>query len=774
MRKSIVILALLLLSMLFVPAAEGQNDSLRVIITMPKAYYNVSEVAEITVHVYDKGVPADADYVNLSIEDVDVNVTRIGTGLYTYNYTVTADDDYQYIWVDVIRGTDDDYDIAYIYLYGEYYAPWELDVSVELDDPLDRWVGPGDAINFTVTVEYNGTPVDADILRVSVDNAGLNYTHVGLGAYAGSYVVPEEYAEGKERFIRAHAYAGNFSGGGDADFTVLFFSAYYHEHALTPYFADFDVYVTDDLGWPLEGAYVQLEYENDENYTTPRVEVSGFTDMEGKTRFNISYEEDYYIMLEGLVTYHGVTQNIMGGINLGSQEEPTLPDPRQEGFDVIWDYLADMDNLTEVRNFIAYYDGIPLADYEILYYITDGYSDAPSEVIANGTVPTDADGKFNLTFDHSFSLNVAMFEASVPLSGTESDWDADDGTYYAEDMVVVYGNELYLNAVDTFDWDPVNVSIETGDAWLGAWNTVNVTFEGRPDGAYRYCYWLVGDYGDITVYHEGWTYWDTWGGVDNSIELWGEGGHLTGRFQLPSVIPVDSPMTIIAGWYDYANHSYHINRLVFTPAGLAQQPERPMELVNISIADGSGLATCYVGQGIAFEHLGQSLTFVLKDVDEGNATLLLLETNESYAIPLWETIFIDTDGDGEDDLSILLEDVNYTQQSATFLFDGIYSLGEDNENWDDALLYMGIALGAVVLVIFLVVMVILMKSDQKPDWNVPPDPYGPDGFTPPPGEPGTAPPMEPLTEDEFAPPPPPLEEETVVPSEIRSQEPGGE
>ena len=144
--------------------------------------------------------------------------------------------------------------------------------------------------------------------------------------------------------------------------------------------------------------------------------MQGTTDSQGKTQFIISYEDSNYVDVDGTVTHGGKSQDFEGTITISDDSDFEPDEPSDEGFDVVdqydWDEIYSPGD-TVTKQYTAYMDGAPLADKEVFYYIIEGIS--PSyDVISQGSINTDTNGQFPLTFTAPQDVVIIDFETGRP------------------------------------------------------------------------------------------------------------------------------------------------------------------------------------------------------------------------------------------------------------------------------------------------------------------------------------------------------------------------
>lgn len=567
MRKTIVVFFVLMLALAIVPHAAATSDSLKVIVTVEKGIYQVGSRINITVHVFDLGTYVSADDISVTADVYpyeNVNVTEIQTGIYEGTYTVKPEDDTIVTFTAMVsKGTDSD--TGYIYIDLEEEAE-EADFSVDiaLDDPGDYQAESGDAVEITVTVKENGTLVDPDTFELDINDQSLPYTHTGTGTYKATKNIPPALNKGGRYNIDAHAEKDDMEDWDSDSFYVLFFMVCYHNITKTNTSSTFDIYVSDMSGKVVVGASVSISYDHDDNGGTPDITMQGITDSQGKARFTISYEDISYVDVEGTVSHGGKSQEFDGTIRISTGTTFTPDEPRDEGFDVIdsGELKVYKPGDTVTKPYTAYMDGVPWANKEAYYYITEGYS-PPYRVIKEGSVNTDSNGKFSVAFTAPEEMVILMFKTGRPKTQEDFLYDEDDDLVYEEDMEFV----LTSTGVDLpfLDWED-DVSVSVDSLALGSPTTVSVSAANIPSDAQVIAAWFVGsadDYLEMVTSMAFSLDWQCWTGMTGTFLLKSDGKYV-GELLLPESMPQDEDYTIIAGWMG-SDGEAHLNYVVLQP-----------------------------------------------------------------------------------------------------------------------------------------------------------------------------------------------------------------
>lgn len=567
MRKLTAILIVLMLACAIVPQAAAMSNSLKVIVTVEKGYFEPGSDIDITVHVFDKGTYVSADTISVQVGSypfVEVNVTETQTGIYVGTYTVMPEDTTLYISATASRGTDSDTGDTYLDLEEEPEVEPDFTVEITLDDPGDYQAQPGDAVEITVKVKENGTLVAPDLFELEIEGYAQSHTNPDVGTYKSTYNIPSTLNKGGDYEISARAEKDSMEDYDHDSFSVIFFTVCYHEISKTNTTSTFDIYVSDMTGKVVVGAAVSISYDHDDNYQTPEMTRQGTTDSLGKVGFTIHYEDINYVDIDGTVGYGGKSQEFDGTIWIseGTGFEPE--EPEDEGFDVI-----DTDPLkvygagdSVSRHYTAYMDADPWMSEEIYYYITEGF--IPTyHLIKQGIVTTDATGKFSISFTAPEDMVILIFKTARPKTQDDYFYDQDDDLVYEEDREYVItgaGADLPM-----LDWDD-DVTVSVGTLRVGEPTSISVGGGNVPSGTRVIAAWFVGsaeDYLDLVVSAAFDYKWQCWTGM-SGVALSKSGGEYTGEILLPEYMPDNEDYTIIAGWIT-SDGEAHLNYVVLKP-----------------------------------------------------------------------------------------------------------------------------------------------------------------------------------------------------------------
>lgn len=578
MRKVPIAAITIILLITLLPAVCADDDSMKVLLFAGNPdddyTYEVGDTVPLEVRVFDKGQPTDADTspaVTLNRYDSNerkISVQRIGTGAYSGSFTIMNSDVDEYISVraeatlgkenetDYLYDDDSDYDN--IHMSGE----WGLDVELKFDNTHSSGItaSPGDVIDMTITVKYDGVNVNPDNFDLTADNEPFAYTNPSKGVFKASYKVSSTVLESTSIYIDAEAeYDGEIDkDGGDIDVNI--FSIWYHSVSITDSYAQFELCVSDMEGKAISGAEIDIDYEINYN-SEDSGSKSGVTDSSGKASFSILHDSASNIWIEGSAESSGRSQKFYGNIDLGEDEsssEIKEPSPLYN-FEVIYQENAGeiKTGETVTLEYIAYSEANTLPNQPIYYYI---HSD--EEFINSGSITTDSKGKFWITFktpETSTSICLA-FESPFDKENTWEHCDCDDGLVYREDYdyVFVY-DESSMGSV----WGErdSSITIKTSTLKIGGKTRITATMPDSKDCEsiaivipIKYTLETL----DVSTFIE--SKWNSWTGPSNYFLIY-EGDKFTCEVLLPEFLPKDETYTVMV-FFQNPNESpsgYHWN-----------------------------------------------------------------------------------------------------------------------------------------------------------------------------------------------------------------------
>ncbi len=435
---SVAAIALLLLAS--VPARAFYQDA-NIVITVDKSAYRLGDDVNVTMHVFEAGLPVDAAALVLRLNPARVatrvvNVTHDSLGLYNATFQIgvadvnssgpaspstivlqvsanlTALTDVESTWVTVVPQTR----------LGFTLTPSSFEAS------------PGSTVTLSLRVTANGMPRDADQVQVGVlvsesslisRSVPVSVANVSQGNYTATFVVPADIVAPAQAQVTAVANVSNASVlrslaiviPGAQPFTIWAYTT-----AFLPPVAQFTLFVGDAAGGFVKGANVSLNYTYNPSGTgTPGVTKSAAatTDGYGRAAFNLNLDgatQLLFVMYRGNVTLGANRQAFAGDLYTPSPAGALFEIDRTNA------YAVFSANTTARLNYSVTALGNPVAGATVYYY-----AQTDTDFVAAGTASSGADGTFNLTLPMPTSLLRILMTA---MWGTS--W------YSTSDYVVPY------------------------------------------------------------------------------------------------------------------------------------------------------------------------------------------------------------------------------------------------------------------------------------------------------------------------------------------------
>jgi hypothetical protein len=260
----------------------------------------------MTIYVFDKGEPTDADTLpNVIINknypnEREIPCQKTGTGLYSSELTIQQTDivheSYFYVSVQANIGNDEESTERSIDIYEEED---KLNVDIFIGDHYEAETYPGETLDITVYVEYEGVKITPDSFELRVnehdDMPGgdpIPYSNPNVGVYEASYTVDSSITESTTLYINAEVEYNGVSDNRGADIIVNIFSVWYHCINITDTSAQFEICVSDLDGKAVSGADVNFDFRTDKDETGSK---SGTTDVQGKSLFTIGFSNTRYL-----------------------------------------------------------------------------------------------------------------------------------------------------------------------------------------------------------------------------------------------------------------------------------------------------------------------------------------------------------------------------------------------------------------------------------------------------------------------------------------------
>ena len=578
------------------PFTAAESDSMRVIMTSDSGEYQVGDTIQVFIHVFEKGLPDDADSIEVTLvthwQHFPVNLTaqRVSRGLYSVSYTVQDGDYYANFHADVVVGND--VDSADLNL--DVVTPG-VEVSVMFDHSSFVSANPGDTLQASVLVTYRGNPVDADsfdpLQVVYGDGTYENLTanRISPGHYNISVPIKNiHYSD--NAVLRVDAHYVNDHSMGTAQIFINPMGVWYHPISLTGGTATFKLGVADSMGRAVSGADIYL----DNNGHMDRTHY--ITDSNGTATIIVpqTYEGAH---ISGYVLNGSMNQSFNGMIN---NEPDQIPNPNGHHFDVIPTTLVNYYNVSETitREYTAYNNSVPMQNKVIYYYIVSspykisehlmGIDGIPNKVVRNGSATTDDLGKFTLNLPAPANQSVLNIFFEAPIGPNQYNYnplnpndhlDTDDNMVYEEDQDTIYvmgGNP----------WNSPDVRISVGSLVLGGPTSISVVFPTPTEKDVVFLAWSALNDADSAAIKEHGGFmsqfntvqeWQPWTGSAGFVPLHRtDGGTFTGTAYIPAFMGGNQNISFMGLYVDVNSGLEYGNIVVVAPGqGGSSTPAGP-------------------------------------------------------------------------------------------------------------------------------------------------------------------------------------------------------
>jgi len=594
-----VLFTVLLIFGLCLPATSAERDSIKVIITTEDKIYKPEETINIEVHVFDKGVPVDAEEIYVSVgshwynPDEEVTVTQISTGVYQGSYLVQSDD-YGLCFVAYVeKGTDADSAELEIDIYHDY-----LEMDIHFSNQNSIYIWPGEELKATIFTRYRGAAIDVDYFSylrlVDPSDEVTNLTHetVTTGKYEVNCLIPE-ITENCVYELEARATYANTHSEASAYITVNVLSVWYHLESMAGSTATFTLGVADKNGNGVANAQI--------NITSPQ-ELTGYTNADGTAIFSLT---NIYngIRVSGEVTCPGKKQSFSGNIYTEDFWEPE--NPAQNRFDVIYDgeeYVYKPGS-SITRTYKAYNCSVPMQNKEIYYYITlegmdvaiyDGqfiletsdHVNGACYIISTGSVTCDQLGTFSISFTAPSVQGYAYihFEAGIPRH--DRNYHPQSNPEYDHDDLLVYEEDYDAAFIMKGDiQNSKRVEIESEPLKIGGKTKITVkTSDDLDYGDMLFAKWMSGISTSGQYLDEYESDWVCWVEGGNIISLKKTGDGYNGYSVIPSFLPDEGEYSFVAGYVDGETGQAYINSAELKEGEIAGKDDLEMVLLGLLFA----------------------------------------------------------------------------------------------------------------------------------------------------------------------------------------------
>jgi ribosomal protein S27E len=617
MRSIIAVAALAMLLVTAIPPARADNDSMKVLVLVENRDYSVGSPVELTVWIYDGGVPADPDSTPevtiLSAAPRSVSVFKFGNGLFKGNFTIQAGDVVGSLVPVEASATigkstpsdniyDRDTDIASIYL-----APAGPALSVKLfaTGATDGVVRPGARVTLAAEVASSGSPAQPDGFELTASYEDLqggshsepvNSTSPRTGRFEAAYMLPQVPYDLHLTFTaRATASGASASAGLSMDFNQFWVVCHAYTRSATS--TTFYLYAGDQSGKAMAGAVFDIGYWPDGNTTQKKTATSAPSDTGGKSRFSLEFQAGTrMLMVEGTANASGKSQRFFGVINVSSAD--STGQASTGGFEM--KYIGPGDLYTPgrpaQRQYAAFNNSAPLRNSELYTYIIAYPFSAqnpgaftPVEKVQARPYTTDAQGLLTIPFTPpSYNCTLVFYFKNATAehpkpSGYFFNHDSNDGQYYSETADAAVVRQVYSGA---------NVKVQAKLYTPGQSAPVKASLSGVQGGTAAAAV-IIGDFDPAFPAGSPGKEWQAWAGLATYLNKSADG--FSGSVVVPAFLPSDvkySVAVFIAG-PDGALPEYGSATLVRSapiPDGGDEFPMQYMYLVIVVAAVVAGAA----------------------------------------------------------------------------------------------------------------------------------------------------------------------------------------
>ncbi|MGA1821915.1 MAG: hypothetical protein ACMUIG_05255 [Thermoplasmatota archaeon] len=485
-----MMIALILIIAVMPGRSSADDDSLVVIVILesdPVATYG--DNINFRIHVFDRGVPADADdepeltarselyeYRN---EVINITSEKIAVGVYVASLELQDREVENWDTIQVMlrnmydaekkyavrvgKDTDDDniYDYTEASFLNEITIRLDrsknLEIKTEFKDLMGYPWGPGDRIDISVEVLLNEIRKNADDISWNIDHwedfdphIEITYDNFDTGLYDFYIWIPDNLTKNIDVEIGISAVIGDMEAVSEFRIPVEIFHLWSHKQPSGIAELNCNLYVSDNDGVPVKGAKIDAYYESG-----GEKHLTGVTDLVGKAKFVFLAHDSDEIEISGWITKEGKNQsfwtavtviprsNVDNGGDVEPDEEPEYY-PWPWGFDVVSidDEPVEEDGILKM-DYIAFLDGERMANRTIYYVIYD----QQDRIYGYGGTITDTEGKFRVEFDKPSGWTSALiyFKGQVGYHRTVwvdlYNWRDSDSDGYSDDYEIAEGTD---------------------------------------------------------------------------------------------------------------------------------------------------------------------------------------------------------------------------------------------------------------------------------------------------------------------------------------------
>lgn len=568
MRSLFPAAALAMVLLLAFPPVPADNDSLKVIVLAERGEYSIGTTVQLTVLVYDGGVPVDPDSTPevtiLSAAPRGVPVFKFDNGLFRGNFTIQPSDVVASIVpveasatlgksIDTDKTYNKDTDIASIYLSAP--QPGALSVRLYTRSVSESVVRPGAAVAVAAEVTASGSPVQPDgfdltASYVDPDGGGhpepVNATSPQTGRFEATYALPQVPYD-LHLTLTARASAGNLTATGTLSLAFNQFWVVYHNSTKTATGTTFYLYAGDPSGRALVGATFDFSYWPDGNASLSKKGSVAPTDQGGKSRFSLEFEAGTRTLtLEGRVNASGRSQRFGGIIDVSTAS--SVPRPSTGGFEMMYTGPGDLytPGKEAQRQYMAFNNSQPLRNADIFTYIvaypyTPGspLSFTPVALLQGRPYTTDAQGRLTIPFTPpSYDCYLTFYFKNATAihpkpSGYFFNHDSNDGQYYSETVDAVFVSRAFSGA---------DVKVQVSPYKPGTPVQITATSgTGEPESAYAM--WIPGAFDPAFPGGAPSGEWQVWEGIGSYLNR--TAGGFSGSVTVPVFMPGEVRYTVV-------------------------------------------------------------------------------------------------------------------------------------------------------------------------------------------------------------------------------------
>ncbi len=545
---AVAVFAASMLLLTLMPNASSEQDSMRVFLFLEdKPYYIDGDTINITACVFDKGAYSDPTDIGLSLAGTtkDVPLTKVtgATGKYEGTYTINQSDapfnEIVFFLNASISPHNYETEKKNIFVSEEVPAVG-FDIRIDIDS-ADRNIQPGETADISVICEDAGTRVDADSLKIYIEEQEQTYENPQTGTYTLSYTIPSSQSDNDIVSVLTHGTYNTQEVYRSSNLYVNFYNVWMHMKDINTTSAEFDVYVADLRGIPVAGAFVSI--------TSPS-SVQNSTDSSGRAFFSINYPDADFIFMSGDVSSDVKKQTFQQSFATGGFTGTTGYPTTDNEFDVF--YFGGEHTMTPggtfQRDYIAFNDTEPWAVGKVYYYavLRPFPLSFEGQVVSQGEKTTNASGVFSLSFSVPNEEGVLEVHFEAP---TDPSTSSNDNWQYKEHIDPLTSVTHYGGAnLDS------TIQITVGDFKLGTGTEITAQ---KPDAS-GYTAEISWEIDDIDWY---------WVAGENIVYASEDGGSFAGTVYTPAFLPESAKFSFFAKLEDDEGNRY-LNLASANPTGV--------------------------------------------------------------------------------------------------------------------------------------------------------------------------------------------------------------